>query len=99
MIGSGTSQILSLVEDALAVGFEGQGQFALNPATVDPRRDVVEKAWQQTRMQKRFTEKIKVIEMELRVASPLPLSACVDPHRCCQVISNLLANAIKARKK
>lgn len=86
MISGGCGQILSLVEDALAVGFEGHGQFALNPVVVDPREDIIMKSWEQTRMQKRFAEKIKVITMELIFASPLPHSAAMDPHRSCQVV-------------
>lgn len=93
----GSSQILSLVEDALAVGFDGTGQFSLSPEVVDLTADVLERSWNTVRLQQRFAEKIARIRMELRVAPEAPRRTVADATRCCQVVMNLLANAIKAR--
>lgn len=47
----GSAQILSLVEDALAVGSEGAatGNFTLNPTVVNLRRDILERSWSSIR--------------------------------------------------
>lgn len=83
-------QILSLVEDALAVGLEGEGRFRLNAVPVDIRRDVVEQNWANIQLQRRFADKLRKIRMELEVAPDVPDKGVMDPHRVAQVICNLV---------
>lgn len=89
MLRSGCAQILSLVEDALAVGFDGTGHFRLKPEAARLREDVLERAWEAVRLQPRFSEKAKSIRMELEVESGVPRSGVIDAARCVQVITNL----------
>lgn len=91
----GSAQILSLVEDALAVGLDGTGHFSLCPQAADLRADVLERSWHAVRLQGRFAEKVDRLQMELRVAPCVPRRTAADVTRCCQVVMNLLTNAVK----
>lgn len=95
LIRLGSSEILSLVEDALAVGFSGTGQFTLSPAPVRLRADVLRRSWEGVRMQKRFAEKVRGLQMSLEVAPNVPERTLLDRARLCQVIQNLVSNAVK----
>lgn len=76
-----------------------QAQFSQDPQLVNPKRDIVEIAWETTRLQKRYVEKVGQISMQLVVSEELPTQAHVDASRARQIISNLLGNAIKVRER
>lgn len=77
------------------MGLDGTGQFRLTPELVELRSGVLERAWNAVRLQKQFADKIGRIRMDMRVAGEAPRWTIADPTRCCQVLMNLLANAIK----
>lgn len=78
MISVGASQVLSLVEDALAVGDDGEGAFTLSPSQHDLRKDVVEKSWAFARA--RYADKVP----KLTMCAP-PISSCIALH-CAAVL-------------
>lgn len=47
------------------------------------------------RLQKRFEDRIKAINMEIHIDSSLPDTAILDGDRAVQILTNLLQNAIK----
>lgn len=97
----GSGQILSLVEDALSVGFDdgaAPGHFALNPRPTDVRTEILDRAWSAVRLQQRFAAKLAAggVLMRMTVAEErVPRRAVADAARCCQVLQNVLSNAIK----
>lgn len=90
IISEGSASILSLVEEALNVGFKGTGGFVLRPLVCDVRADIVERSWNTIRLQSRFKEKIKGIRMELQTDSHVPAKGFADVGRVSQVIHNLV---------
>lgn len=95
IIRGGGGQILSLVEDALNGGLDGENQFAVRPERADPRKDVLDRSWDSVRIQKRFEEKVKRIQMRRHIRGPMPASALIDAERAAQILTNLLANAVR----
>lgn len=91
----GSAQILSLVEDALAVGFDGTGQFTVTPVLCNPRTEVLQRSWSVVRLQKRYAEKTAKIRMRYDIAPNVPELTMIDAARACQVLTNLLGNAVK----
>lgn len=87
-MGSGT--ILSLVEDALNVGFEGTGQFTVTPVLCNPRLEVLERSWSVVNLQKRYAEKVRSIKMTIDIAPNVPEMSLLDASRACQVLTNLV---------
>lgn len=94
-IREGSAQILALVEDALSVGQEGTGQFSLSPRVINPRVDVLEKAWKIIRLHRRFADKIATVRMQLDISTAVPTKSLADANRLLQVLVNLLANALQ----
>lgn len=159
IIRGGAGQILSLVEDALRGGADGDSQFVVRPERADPRRerrppawclppscsslpaprsaqqllpardqtahkqqlapsadaptshpskqrhsfcsqhaarpyprrrDILERSWTSVRLQKRFQDKVRKIQMRMEVRGPLPATAIVDAERASQILTNLV---------
>lgn len=99
MIRAGSDQILSLVEDALAVGNDGEGHFALHPSSVSLRADVIERSWEAVRLQTRYAAKVRSIDMRLAVAENVPRRALLDATRAVQVLTNIVGNGAPAQRE
>lgn len=64
--------------------------FSLAPSRVDLRRDVIEKSWASCRLQKRFSQRIHMLKMELNVAPDVPRFAVLDANRAVQLLTNVI---------
>lgn len=82
------------MNDTLAAGAEEVGQFSLTPEALDPAADVIDKSCAMSFLHSRWREKVNELDVRIAVGA-MPARATVDGGRACQVISNLLTNAIK----
>jgi signal transduction histidine kinase len=54
------------------------------------RADILEKSWTTVRLQKRFQDKIRKIQMRLDIRGPIPTTAIIDAGRASQILTNLV---------
>lgn len=70
--------------------------FSLNPRVINPRSDVLDRAWKTIRVHRLFVAKAQNVRMELTVSPAVPEKSLADAHRLLQVLVNLLANALNS---